>query len=101
MSDSTSGANIGVLPFGIQVNNWSADADDMDPRLNPHQDWMAYGAIKSGSPTIVEKLGSDALDVKSMRKLDELEQTIWLCLGGLAGNTTVLRFTSSVLLLMP
>lgn len=99
-----------VMDFNELVRQETAETFDQGPITDAHSDWMAWGAIpvkatnfnSAGSTTLVS--GWEEVDVKSMRKIDELGQTLGLVLQGT--NATVSSYgtvhaSTSVLLALP
>lgn len=79
------------------------------PMLSPHDDWMAWGqvntksALNIGAPSY-QYAGWSEIDVRSMRKIDELGQTLVLQVQSTlptAGATPSVLSTTSVLLALP
>lgn len=75
---------------GIRVDTWNEDPAEPSnqPVLQPNADWMAYlpwnlSAVATtdrftGSATWNDQASLWTVDVKSNRKLEELNQTLWL-----------------------
>ena len=74
---------------GIRVDTWNTDVTDLNnqPFLQPDYDWMAWLPWNVGAtgPTVPRtnitwnQYASEwAVDVKSNRKLEELNETLWL-----------------------
>jgi len=100
----TAGAGAGLGDWGIQVANQAAEAVDIDPSAGVHQDWMAWGALPFGVTvgSSINYCNVDGTDVKSMRRIDEVDQTLWFCGNtNLAANTLTVNVRTSVLLLLP
>ena len=83
--DVTGGAGV----CGIRVDTWNTDVTDLNnqPFLQPDYDWMAWLPWNVGAtgPTVLaptspgNQYASEwAVDVKSNRKLEELNETLWL-----------------------
>ena len=83
--DVTGGAGV----CGIRVDTWNTDVTDLNnqPFLQPDYDWMAWLPWNVGAtgPTVPRtnitwnQYASEwAVDVKSNRKLEELNETLWL-----------------------
>jgi len=99
-------AGAGVRPsvtLGIKVDGFAVEAVDMAPvdflAGGAHQDWM-YWETGFSYPGLTT--GRMSIDVKSMRKIDELGDTLWLvaeCLN--PADTYELSFGFSVLVLLP
>lgn len=85
------------------------------PQLDPHADWMAWGRavpprIDDGGATtsnVPIAVGNYEVDVRSMRKLDELGQTIALAMQATSATATIggalpgVLASTSVLLALP
>jgi len=71
--------------------------------IGEHQDWMAYMPVTLMGTQAVEGKLLETFDVKAMRKVEELDDTLWLASqnGAAGGNTMTLSFSVSVLLLLP
>lgn len=107
---------IGGLYYGIKVTDFAdilsqeaAELPARGPQLDPHADWMAWGVCPMKalstqvSPAIVA-IGYCDVDVRAMRKIDELGQTLGLWLQGTqptVGAAVQVRATTSVLLALP
>lgn len=108
----------GQLVIGVRVMDTQeavqaeADATAFSPVTDPHADWMCYEPIgfpanstRTATPPL--KIVDHHIDVRSMRKFEELGQTLVLVAGttqpygGAAGATFPLFITSSVLLALP
>jgi len=100
---ATSGVVVELIPWGILVGPSSLDNVDIGPVEFPYLDWMAYGYLKTGSPTFTERAGTDAVDIRSMRRINELQENLWLGVQQPAtvGNTTEIHWGVDILLLKP
>jgi len=62
------------------------------PVALPHEDWIMYSTV--GNPGATTATGAATVafsltfDVKSMRKLNQIDDTIWLCWAGVNGAKT-------------
>lgn len=85
------------------------DATAYSPAVSdPHADWMCFEPFSAVSAvTSVSGRVEHAIDVRSMRRLDELGQTLVAVLGtvgpygGAAATSIAISVTSSVLLALP
>jgi len=100
---TTTSAALDSLVLGIIVAPSTMDPGvDLIPLTEPHLDWMYWSKrfpfeeAKGVSGSFMWEL-----DVKAMRKLEELGETLWLAvqLGPIMAGTVA--FGSSVLILMP
>lgn len=101
------------LYYGIRVEDFNAallqettEVPDYGPQLDPHADWMAWGRVQAVATYPTDNIIATAdVDVRSMRKIDELGQTLVLALQttvASASQTTVNCLAStSVLLALP
>lgn len=79
---TTAGAGI----VGMRVDTWNEDVDapENQPVLQPDADWMFWGPwnVGVGEQRMVTSWNDSAsiwtFDVKSQRKLEELNETLWL-----------------------
>ena len=72
----------------------------LDPETNPHSDWLFWKYCPAGENSPVLDRSYCHFDVKSMRKIDELEQSVHIH-GVSSINNTVVRYGAQVLLLLP
>lgn len=102
--------------YGVRVMDWNdvalqdiTEVPDRGPQLDPHADWMTWGRIPvkyqdtTNVPT-VQAGGWAEVDVRSMRKMEELGQTIALTLQTTlptAGAAPVVVASHSILLALP
>lgn len=104
--------------FGVRVMDSNeailaeADATNFGPVADPHADWMCYETIaprgtSTATATPPLAIVHQVIDVRSMRKLDELGQTL-VCVAqsvppnaGVGGLTQPFSVVSSVLLALP
>jgi len=78
--DTIRSAGAGTHPLmfvGLIVAPSSVDAVDIQPSTNPALDWMLWTIQTPGSVAFGDRL---TLDIRGMRKLDELGQLLWLVL---------------------
>lgn len=117
-STDNDGASINAngLYYGIKVMEWNdlvlqeaTEVPARGPMLAPHDDWMCWGMVNTkgawGAPATEPVLfGWAEVDVRSMRKVDELGQTLGLQVQTTlptAGSTPQVLTTTSVLLALP
>lgn len=115
-------ASVGGVYYGIKVVDL-IDAQSQEvaeqplrgPQLSPHDDWMTWGRAPvraipdttGGAPGVPIAIGTTEVDVRSMRKLDELGQTLLLCLqstsaaAGIGSAVPGVVASTSVLLALP
>lgn len=109
--------NVPQMVLGVRVMDLTEaaaaeiDASPWSPTTNPHDDWMCFepfgGAAWQGNTAGTNTIVDHYVDVRSMRKLDELGQTLVAIVssvppvGGVAGANFQLMVTSSVLLALP
>jgi len=96
-------ADLDALWIGVLAAPSTMDpGTDLGPASNPHLDWMFWTKrfiseenVGSGSGPFWE------FDIKAMRKLDELDTRLWLCMEAQALLAGTLAFGASTLLLLP
>lgn len=107
-------ANATAFVLGVRVMDSTeaalaeTEAATFSPTADPHADWMCFEPFASKS-AVSGPLGiiDHSVDVRSMRKLDELGQTLVAVVssvppfGGTPGLTINLKVTSSVLIALP
>jgi hypothetical protein len=98
-------AQVNIQPtifVGLGVFQESADLDDVLPQLEFHADWMHWdrvpAAIDRSSATFVI---NDLVDVRAMRKMEELGDNLMFVFQPDSGDTWTIRWGMSTLLLMP
>jgi hypothetical protein len=79
---ATGAANSQRITYGFQVGSTELDAADMSPNDDLHQDWMEWGSFNSSYAANEWKQVVGAGDegfrhVKSMRKLNAIQETLW------------------------
>ena len=80
--------------WGFLVGPRTLDAADLDPSLNPHLNWMEWGAryigfSTAGADVPLVGAGDDGFrTVRSMRKLQELQETVWFAIVSNGNATT-------------
>lgn len=104
------------LYFGIKVadfqdvaNQEVSEVISRGPQVDMHADWMAWGRVQpafsyagTDAPTAI--VGTADVDVRSMRKLDELGQTLMLAVQTTLPDITdtpLVYCSTSVLLALP
>lgn len=103
--------------YGVRVAEYAdvatqeaTEVPNRGPQLDPYADWMAWGCIPAKftyqptAPATPIVSGWEDVDVRSMRKMDELGQTLQLVLQSTlptAGPGPVVRASTSVLLALP
>lgn len=104
------------LYYGIKVMDWgdltlqeATEVPARGPMLSPHDDWMAWGQVNTkfayrAGGTTDQYSGWSEVDVRSMRKVDELGQTLGLQVQTTlptSGAVPTVLTTTSVLLALP
>lgn len=83
--NSVSDTKIGVI--GFRVDSWNEDPTDSQnqPSVQPDEDWLGWlpffqepGAPLEGTATWNQQASPWAVDIKANRKLEELNQTLWM-----------------------
>jgi len=102
-------AGSSVLPHvfaGVMVGPSTLDAVDANPAGTPglHLDWMHwsknYGAANMAAAAALGAF-SVTVDVKAMRKLEELDDTLWLCLSSTLTDEWATSWGVSALVMLP
>jgi len=97
----TSGTAVNAnFHWGLVVAPRTADPADLDPldisaAAGAHQDWMFWTA-----QAVSNSVSSEQYRVKSMRKMEEVGQTLFFCATSSADPITV-QVVSSTLLILP
>lgn len=79
--------------IGFRVDSWNEDPADPDnqPQSQPDEDWMGWlpwfidGSQTPNQPSIASwnpQASAWAVDIKANRKLEELNQTLWMFVSG-------------------
>lgn len=100
---------IKVMDYADTVLQEATEVPARGPMLAPHDDWMCWGQVNSKSAFLTstnvnQYAGWSEVDVRSMRKIDELGQTLGLQVQSTlptAGATPTVLTTTSVLLALP
>lgn len=99
--------------FGIRVEDFNSallqettEVPDLGPQLDPHADWMAWGRVQPVATYPTDNIVATAdVDVRSMRKIDELGQTLVLAMQTTVSSASQATIncsaTTSVLLALP
>lgn len=102
-----------VAGLGVRVADeaditTSAPADPLGPLSDLHADWMAWDTtlmtvLQGGTtnPSLAGPLASRYLDVKAMRKFDELGQGVYAVFEHTAAVNVVYNVSTSVLVALP
>lgn len=119
LSTNNSLANIRAsagLYYGIRVCDFSqlaaeeaVEAPNFGPQLDPHADWMTWGRVPMKALTQVDASNQTGLfweevDVRAMRKMEELGQTLGLYIQTTTGAAAVVSnvlASTSVLVALP
>jgi len=82
--------------FGIIAAPSTVDPEDISPTGSPHLDWMYWSFLGTNALQVHD------IDVKSMRKLEEVNSTLWAAVAAdVAANDYTIRGSVSALLLLP
>lgn len=106
---------IGGIYYGIRVYDFPELAAEeaagivaRGPMIEPHLDWMTWGRVPVRHTSVpvaasTNIIGNADVDVRSMRKIDELGQTLGLAVQTTSGGAGVAAITcqTSVLLALP
>lgn len=97
--------------MGMRIDSWNEDPVEPDnqPILQPDEDWLAWlpwttGSVPAAVPLHVtwnQEASPWTVDVKAARKLEELNQTLWLFTDQTGGADRVLYYNLSVGLKLP
>lgn len=106
--DSVSDTQLGTI--GFRIDSWNEDPADVDnsPSLQPDEDWMGWlpfnkppGVPETFPATWNAQASPWAVDIKSNRKLEELNQTLWMFVDQPAGNENNYSYNLSIGLKLP
>lgn len=96
------------LVAGLRIDTWDqpVDTNDVSPYMGPDEDWMGWFPYlnPAGFPSDVTGnvyASPFAVDVKSNRKLEELNETLWLFGSGPGGTSATYIFNLSIGLKLP
>lgn len=97
--------------IGMRIDSWNEDPADTDnqPILQPDEDWLAWlpwttAANGGGNQLHVtwnQQASAWTVDIKSARKLEELNQTLWMFTDQPAGADRDLYYNLSIGLKLP
>lgn len=102
-----------VAALGVRVADEAtitatAPTDPLGPLNDAHADWMAWDTTlttvlqgATTNPSLVGPLASRYLDVKAMRKVDELGDAAWLLVDHSSAEAVVFNLSTSVLVALP
>lgn len=91
--------------IGIRLDTWNEDPAETanQPVLMPDADWMAYLPWNITGPTTAnppitwnQEASLWTVDVKSSRKLEELNETLWLFWDQNGGGTRTITYNLSI-----
>ena len=86
---------------GVTVSSRLIEAVDQDPTTQPMLDWMLFQAFQAPDATTTAQFSIDpAPGSRSMRKLDELNEGLWLVLGTADTGTFTFSCWASVLCIL-
>jgi hypothetical protein len=98
-------ASTDTLVAGIGVFDETTAAETPDPRDDPHADWMWRHQIPTqsaaGSVVATSLTAGDALRLKSMRKIAELNLRPWLIFRNNGTTTWDIAYDVSLMLMLP
>lgn len=96
---------------GLVVGAFDEAILDAGPDTNPNRDWMMFEPFIYQPPAVGTGVNVDLqwqvpqltreIDVKAMRKLDELTSTLWLYAENAQATASAFSYDLSVLLLLP
>lgn len=94
------------IVLGVTVASVDIEAVDQDPAVaHQHLDWMLWSAFPAPSSAGVNLVIGDGPDgsfrTASMRKLEEVQQTLWLVAGTPDTGTFNVRGYASTLVILP
>jgi hypothetical protein len=96
------------VEWGLLVDDINeAPATFPNPSGTPYADWMInrteYVAFSGSQPAWINGPGSEQVDIRSKRKLTQIQRTLWFAANGnLSGATALtLRYHFRILLLLP
>lgn len=102
---TSTAANLDALFLGITVGSTNLDPGaDIRPLTDSSNDWMYWSKRFVSEESTGTPAGSGPfwdIDVRAMRKIDELGQALWLSYEAQAVLAGTLGFGASVLLLLP
>lgn len=102
----------GGIYYGVRVFD-TTELSELDvtelpnrgPYLDPHADWMTWGRVPAKTNIGTNVVGWEEVDVRSMRKIEELGQTLGLVLQATTGSATgvlqTITASTSVLFALP
>lgn len=105
--DSVSDIQIGTV--GFRIDSWNEDpAEPLNqPTNQPDEDWLAWLPYNKppGVPEVAATWNQQAslwaVDIKAQRKLEELNQTLWMFVTQAAGNEANYSYNLSIGLKLP
>lgn len=93
------------IVLGVRVGSQAIEAVDQDPALQTMLDWMLWSGFPASSTATTNLVIGDGPDgsyrSSSMRKLEEVQETLWLCFGTLDTGTFNVRGWASTLVILP
>lgn len=102
----------GGVYYGIRVFD-TQELSELDvtevvargPVSDPHADWMTWGRVPAKTSIGTNTVGWEEVDVRSMRKIDELGQTLGIVLQATSSSASsvvsIVTASTSVLLALP
>lgn len=94
--------------IGFRIDSWNEDPTDTTnaPTQQPDEDWMGWMPFVNSASAPVQaswnyQANQWAVDIKAQRKLEELNQTLWMFVERPAGNTVTYHYNLSVGLKLP
>jgi len=103
----TAGSTVTANFFvGVKVGDSLVEAVDQDPSTATGLDWMFWRKCfmaEDNAGGALASLHANAweFDIKAMRKMQEVGQTLWLVLGNADADSFTVQYGASVLLLLP
>ena len=98
--------------IGFRIDSWNEDPAELtnQPQEQPDEDWMGWlpyfidGSQTPNSPNVAtwnSQANAWAVDIKSQRKLEELNQTLWMFVSAPGADAINYNYDLSVGLKLP
>lgn len=109
---STLASAVVLGTFGFRIDSWNEDPLDVanSPTAQPDEDWLGWepwlvdGTQAPNQPSVATwnpQASAWAIDIKAQRKLEELNQTLWLFSTAVGGGQALMNYNLSVGLKLP
>lgn len=93
---------LGIRPYTQSPVDSANELDEVDgPAADPHADWMAYDSMVLAGDGDSVGVPQRDLDVKSMRRLDEVSDSLALSLQAVDELAAQCRYVVSLLVALP